>query len=97
MSDYEALSYCGIFCGDCKNFKKNMNCQGCRNEPTMVDDCPTRTCAVSRNLLHCGECKEFPCEELDKFYNDGSPQHLSAYHNMKKIIELGADNWLADK
>jgi len=60
----------------------------------MVDDCPTRACAISRKLLHCGECDDFPCEMLNNFYNDGNPLHLSALHNMQEIIKIGADSWL---
>jgi len=64
MSNYETLSSCGIYCGKCKNYKQNMNCAGCRNEPELVWDCPTRVCAAKREYLHCGECADFPCEEL---------------------------------
>jgi len=94
MSKYETLSYCGIYCGKCKNYKKNMNCSGCRNETTLVDDCPTRACAIRRGLLHCGECDEFPCAELNDFYHSGNPLHLSAFHNMQAIVKDGVDNWL---
>ena len=94
MGKYETLSYCGIYCGKCKNYKKNMNCCGCRNELSLVNDCPTRACAIRRKLLHCGECDEFPCEMLNDFYHSGNPLHLSAFHNMQEIIKNGVDNWL---
>ena len=97
MNEYEALSYCGIYCGACTNFKKNMNCLGCRNEQSLVDDCPTRDCAIGRGLLHCGECVEFPCKILNDFYHDGKPSHLSALDNMREIISRGADNWLLEQ
>ena len=95
MDKYEALSYCGVYCGNCGNYKQNLNCLGCRNEPSMVDDCPTRTCAIERKLLHCGECDDFPCTVLNDFYNDGNPKRLAAFYNMREIIETGADKWLA--
>ena len=94
MNKYETLSYCGIYCGKCKNYKQNMNCCGCRNEPSLVNDCPTRACAIRRGLLHCGECDEFPCELLNNFYHDGNPLHLEAFQNMQEIIKNGVDNWL---
>jgi len=94
MNSYDVLSYCGVYCGSCRNYKKNMNCQGCRSETKLVDDCPTRACAIKRELLHCGECGEFPCKTLNDFYNDGNPMHLAAYHNMLDIIKYGADEWL---
>ena len=71
-----------------------MNCCGCRNELSLVNDCPTRTCAIDRGLLHCGECDDFPCTMLNSFYHDGNPLHLLAYHNMQKIMKDGVDNWL---
>jgi hypothetical protein len=94
MDKYEALSYCGYACVKCKNYKQNMNCAGCRNETELISDCPTRVCAAERGLLHCGECSDFPCDELNGFYNDGNPGHLQAYHNMLEIKEIGVDEWL---
>ena len=94
MDTYEVLSYCGIYCKTCGNFKKNENCLGCRNEPNLLWDCTMRTCAIERGYLHCGQCDEFPCEEANSFYHDGKPSHLQAYENMLDIIELGADEWL---
>ncbi|MDR2035882.1 MAG: DUF3795 domain-containing protein [Coriobacteriales bacterium] len=81
-----ALSYCGINCTSCGNYKKNENCQGCRDEPNLLWDCTTRTCAIERGFLHCGQCDEFPCDELSRFYHDGKPSHLQAYHNMLDLI-----------
>ena len=92
---YETLSYCGIFCGTCKNYKQNMNCAGCRNEPELLHDCPSRACAMERKLLHCGQCSEFPCDVLNNFYNDGKPHRKQAYFNMLEIMEIGADEWLS--
>jgi len=85
-NDYETLSYCGIDCGKCKNYKQNMNCAGCRNEEELIADCPTKACAVEKGLLHCGECEDFPCKELEEFYNSGSAMRKEAYENMLKII-----------
>ena len=93
-NSYEELSYCGIFCGRCKNYKKNMNCQGCRNETELLDDCPTRVCAEKKGFLHCGQCAEFPCVELNEFYHDGNSNHLLAYENMQCMIQEGVDCWL---
>lgn len=94
MDQYEALSYCGVFCGKCGNYKKNENCQGCRNETILIDDCGIRVCAAKRGLLHCGECADFPCAELDAFYHNGKASNLEALGNMQSIIENGIDTWL---
>jgi hypothetical protein len=97
MEDHEALSYCGIYCGRCKNYKKNANCQGCRNEKSLVNDCPTRACAIGKGLLHCGECGEFPCATLEEFYSDGVPHHVTALENMRRIVEIGPERWLLEQ
>lgn len=97
MEQYEKLSLCGLYCGGCKNYKENMNCMGCRNEKELVTDCPTRACCISKGLIHCGECKTFPCDELKNFYNDGARHHELAYKNMLKIKEIGIDKWLSEQ
>lgn len=94
MKQYEEISFCGIYCGGCKNYKENINCMGCRYEKELVNDCPTRTCSINKGLLHCGECENFPCDELSNFYNDGIAHHEVAYQNMLKIKEIGIEKWL---
>jgi hypothetical protein len=97
MNPYETLSFCGIYCGGCKNYKENMNCAGCRYEKQLVDDCPTRSCAIKRGFLHCGECENFPCNDLNDFYKDGIPHHELALQNMLKIKENGIEKWLFEQ
>ncbi|MDP8219868.1 MAG: DUF3795 domain-containing protein [Candidatus Stygibacter frigidus] len=97
MTHLEKLSYCGIYCGGCLNFKKNYNCQGCRYEENMLSDCPLRACAIAKELIHCGECEEFPCKELIEFYEDGVPLHDLAYKNILRIKEIGIDKWLIEQ
>lgn len=97
MKGHETLSFCGIYCGACKNYKKNMNCMGCRYEKELVNDCPTRLCAFKKGLLHCGECENFPCDELNNFYNDGNQHHKLAFQNILRIKEIGIENWLSEQ
>ena len=97
MSQYEKLSFCGIYCGSCKNYKQNYNCMGCRTEKELLDDCPTRTCFMSKGLLHCGLCDDFPCDMLNEFYNDGAKHRAQAYENMVKIRVVGVDGWLSEQ
>jgi hypothetical protein len=87
MKEYAYISLCGIDCNKCLNYKKNVNCAGCRDEKVLLEDCPTRVCAIEKGFLHCGECETFPCEELNKFYHSGNPNHLKAYENIKSFIE----------
>jgi len=97
VENLSRLAYCGLYCGGCRNFQENMNCQGCRDEVEMVSDCPTKVCAVRRGFLHCGECAEFPCAELNTFYNDGVRHHAMAYENIQSIKSTGLTSWLAEQ
>jgi len=97
MKEYETLAYCGLFCGGCKNYKENANCMGCRFEEKLLDDCPTRACASARGLLHCGDCKEFPCPALKKFYEDGVRHHGMALQNVLRMRDIGPDEWLREQ
>ena len=97
MKDLEKLGYCGIYCGSCKNFKENANCMGCRDEMEMLGDCPARACVITKGLLFCGECDEFPCPEVDEFYKDGNPFHNLAFRNALRIREIGAEEWLQEQ
>lgn len=87
MSTYPYISFCGIDCNECKNYRQNVNCQGCIDECVMLDDCPSRTCAINKGFNHCGQCLEFPCATLQQFYHDGNPKHYQAYENMKKFLD----------
>jgi hypothetical protein len=97
MKEYEALAYCGLYCGGCKNYKEEMNCMGCRFEKSLVDDCPTRACAAKKGLLYCGECEEFPCPGLKDFYEDGIRHHAVALQNALRIKEIGPEDWLLEQ
>ncbi|MCR4421409.1 MAG: class I SAM-dependent methyltransferase [Exilispira sp.] len=74
--------YCGIICNDCRNFMENMNCHGCILEEKLLENCPTRSCAISKHLHSCIECNNFPCKILNEFYNDGKDLHKKAFENL---------------
>ncbi len=94
MQNHEKLGYCGIYCGGCSNFKEKVNCQGCREEKSLLEDCPTRACAIQKGIMYCGECNDFPCEQLSGFYNDGVKHHQLAHQNSLMMKKAGVDNWL---
>jgi len=63
----------------------------------MVRDCLTKACAVTKIILHCGECSEFPCAELNNFYTNGVRHHAVAYENILSIKSIGLANWLTEQ
>ncbi len=63
-------SRCGILCSECE-YKESMGCLGC----LLIDnpfwgECPVKKCVEDKQLTHCGECENFPCELLNSFSYD---------------------------
>lgn len=96
MSQLKLVSFCGLYCGGCRSYEENsdVGCHGCREETELVNDCPTRKCAMAKGLTHCGECDTFPCSELNDFYNDGIAHHALARRNIELIRLGGLSSWL---
>lgn len=70
----DMMAYCGTYCSTC-DWKEKMNCQGCKAHASEVfwGKCSMASCAMERELNHCGECGELPCEQLKSAYKD--PEH----------------------
>jgi len=49
---------------------------------------------MNKGLLYCGECEDFPCNELFAFYKDGILHHELAYKNILSIRKIGVESWL---
>lgn len=56
-------SRCGIKCDSCER-KEEVGCTGCltMKKTFWGGECEVKTCCESKELNHCGECEEFPCE-----------------------------------
>jgi hypothetical protein len=67
---------------------EQVRCNGCMTEGEPKCDhcgqhCGIRKCAVSKGVSTCGQCVDFPCEELTGFYTRvGQP----AGENMKHLL-----------
>ncbi|MDR1689922.1 MAG: DUF3795 domain-containing protein [Clostridiales bacterium] len=67
-------------------------CGGCRNSPS-DENCPVRKCVFEKNLSHCGDCADFPCEVF--YQRCGSfPEEAKKDFNMEEYNEyiLAYDN-----
>ncbi len=63
-------SRCGLICNEC-SYKEPCNCKGCLNfKNPFWGVCKVKACCEDKNLLHCGECKGFPCTSLVEFSHD---------------------------
>ena len=76
--------------------KKNPLCKGCWNT---AEDCffkcgcgslDFRVCCNEKQISHCGECSEFPCNHYLEWANwDGAEHHKKA---METLLSLSAGN-----
>lgn len=63
MGETRALiGKCGFYCGSCPDYINN-SCSGCRAAHTQ-GDCFTFDCVDKQGVEFCGECSQFPCQEL---------------------------------
>ena len=67
-------SRCGLHCTGCE-YKETCGCGGCieTNGHPFHGECPVAVCCQSKNITHCGECPDIPCELLVQYSND--PEH----------------------
>jgi hypothetical protein len=67
--------------------EKNMLCTGCHGDRTThwSSDCwILKCCADEKNLRHCHECEDFPCERLIEWskQNDG---YRKAFERLEQL------------
>lgn len=63
-------SRCGSLCNECE-WRERTGCTGCTNlEKPFWGECAVKLCCEGKNLEHCGQCSDFPCELLKEFAYD---------------------------
>ncbi|HWT73678.1 MAG TPA: DUF3795 domain-containing protein [Mobilitalea sp.] len=69
-------SRCGVCCNSCER-KEKVACKGCvhMDKPFWGGRCEVKICCEGKNMNHCGECNEFPCNMLS---NMGKEQGYDA-------------------
>jgi hypothetical protein len=68
IADKNLVAFCGLYCGECKAYKKG-KCPGCqKNEKATW--CKIRTCCREKGICSCADCNDFTnaCE-CKKFNN----------------------------
>ena len=60
--DEKLIGCCGFYCRSCPTYHSG-NCTGClaAHRP---GDCFTNTCVQEKQIRFCGECGDFPCDDL---------------------------------
>lgn len=56
------IGKCGFYCGSCPTYI-NKICSGCRTAH-MEGDCYTFDCVDKQKIEYCGQCTDFPCNEI---------------------------------
>ena len=76
----EYIAFCGVNCKECRDYNISV-CPGCRKSE---DGCMPVECCKSKGISVCGECSDFPCEDMKEFYRE-SQSHSEAYERMCAI------------
>ena len=65
-------SRCGIVCDPAKCKEAfGVDCAGCVNiEQPFYGECAVKTCCERKQYSHCGMCKDFSCELLNRYSYD---------------------------
>ena len=68
------VTRCGLRCETC-GYKAPCSCDGCisTNGHPFHGECPVALCCQDWGIVHCGECKDFPCDLLKQYSCD--PEH----------------------
>lgn len=75
-----------------------VQCEGCRSEKRCFycrEKCKTATCAQERGVDFCGECHEYPCEDLKTFQAE-MPHRIELWKSQERIKEVGYEKWYAE-
>lgn len=63
----ELIAFCGLYCGACPQYLKNI-CPSCRKHERATW-CKVRTCCISNNLSSCADCSTnvLECKKFTNF------------------------------
>lgn len=76
---------------------EDIRCEGCRAEVRtgFCRTCKMSTCAKEKGIDFCGECSEYPCEELKEFQSIKA-HRLELWQSQERIKEAGFEQWYAE-
>jgi hypothetical protein len=75
-----------------------IECHGCRSDKRTFyceKYCKMTRCASEKGIDFCGECSEFPCEELKEFQAQ-MPHRIELWQSQKRIKEAGYKIWYVE-
>lgn len=72
-----------------------LQCNGCRSDKRSYyceSLCTMYKCAAAKGIDFCGQCAEYPCEEL-KAFQAAMPHRLELWESQSRIKEAGYEKW----
>lgn len=81
-----------------------IKCHGCKTDTLFINcqNCKIRNCAINRNMEHCNDCNDYPCNIFNELIHDFSNQfklpHLKIIpKNLLTIKNIGVNPWLSEQ
>lgn len=85
----------------CSKSDLELKCHGCKSDTVFVNcrSCVIKNCAIEKNVEHCPQCKDYPCNFIADLKNGEKVlNHLKEKEdNLQKIKEIGVNNWLLEQ
>lgn len=73
-------------------------CDGCgadRKSALCSKICTFIKCTRQKSIEFCGECDEFPCEELIDFQSK-LPHRIEIVKSQKRLVEIAWEQWIVE-
>ncbi|HUI92023.1 MAG TPA: DUF3795 domain-containing protein [Chitinivibrionales bacterium] len=72
-------------------------CDGCRsaNRYVYCNSCKMIACVAKKGIDFCGQCAEYPCEELKRFQAE-APHRLELWEWQDRIRDAGWETWFEE-
>ena len=77
---------------------KEMQCNGCRSDRRCFyceSKCTMAKCAATKGVDFCGECAEYPCQDLKAFQAE-LPHRIELWKSQERIKEVGYEKWYTE-
>lgn len=77
----------------------DLDCKGCLSNRVsfFCRECNLRSCVYAKDLTHCAQCTEFPCQQIIDFNDDGRPHHGEVLTNIRRQKKIGLDTWISEQ
>lgn len=84
-----------VMAGHARKPVEELQCDGCRSEKRCFycrEICKMNKCASEKGVDFCGECREYPCEDL-KVFQAAMPHRIELWKSQERMKEVGYEKW----